>query len=48
MAAILNYGMFIDTIISFVIVAFAVFLIIRSLKKLKQEEKTTPEQPTTS
>lgn len=39
--------MFIGTIISFAIVAFAVFLIIRSLNKLKQEEENTPDEPTT-
>jgi large conductance mechanosensitive channel len=46
-AVTLNYGMFINTIISFVIVAFAVFLIIRGLNKLKREEVTPPEEPTT-
>ena len=45
-AVTLNYGMFINTIISFVIVAFAVFLIIRSLNKLKREAEAPAEEPT--
>lgn len=32
-AATLNYGMFLNTIINFVIVAFAVFLLVRSVNK---------------
>ena len=46
-AVTLNYGMFINTIISFLIVAFAVFLLIRGLNKLKREEEAPPEEPTT-
>jgi len=36
-AVSLNYGMFLNTIISFLIVAFAMFLVIRSVNKLKRE-----------
>jgi large conductance mechanosensitive channel len=46
-AVTINYGMFTNTIISFVIVAFAVFLVIRNLNKLKKEEEAPPEEPTT-
>lgn len=46
-AVTINYGVFINTIISFVIVAFAVFVLIRSLNKLKREEEAPPEEPTT-
>jgi large conductance mechanosensitive channel len=38
-AVTLNYGAFINTIISFVIVAFAVFFLIRSLNRLKKQEE---------
>lgn len=43
-AATLNYGLFINTIINFVIVAFAIFLVVRWMNKLmrKPAEKTTP------
>jgi large conductance mechanosensitive channel len=46
-AVTINYGVFINTIISFIIVAFAVFLVIRAINKLKREEEAPPEEPTT-
>ena len=46
-AVTINYGMFINTIISFVIVAFAVFLLIKGLNSLKRQEEKAPEEPTT-
>jgi large conductance mechanosensitive channel len=46
-AVTINYGLFINTIISFLIVAFAVFLLIRSLNKLKRQEEAPPAVPTT-
>ncbi len=47
-AVTLNYGMFINTIISFLIVAFAVFMLVRSMNKLKrQQEAPPPAEPTT-
>jgi large conductance mechanosensitive channel len=42
-AVTLNYGLFINTIISFVIIAFSVFFLIRSLNRLKRREETTVE-----
>ena len=45
-AVTMNYGVFINTIISFVIVAFAVFLLIRNINRLKRE-KEAPAEPTT-
>jgi large conductance mechanosensitive channel len=44
-AVTFNYGMFINTCISFVIVAFAVFLLIRSINKMKKEEAAAPAAP---
>jgi large conductance mechanosensitive channel len=48
-AVTVNYGLFINTIISFLIVAFAVFMIIRAVNKLKREtpspEAATKECP---
>jgi len=46
-AVTINYGMFANTVISFLIVAFAVFLLIRALNKLQREEEAPPAQPTT-
>jgi large conductance mechanosensitive channel len=46
-AVTVNYGVFINTIISFVIVAFAVFLLIRNINRMKKEEEAPAEEPTT-
>ncbi len=46
-AVTLNYGLFINTIITFVIVAFAVFLLIRSVNKIQRAEEEPPSEPTT-
>jgi len=45
-AVTINYGLFVNTIISFLIVAFAVFLLIRQINRLKREEAPL-EEPTT-
>jgi len=37
-AATLNYGIFFNTILNFIIIAFAVFLVIRSFNKTRQPE----------
>jgi len=41
-AVTLNLGVFINTIISFTIVAFAVFLLIRAINKLQREKEAPP------
>jgi len=46
-AVTINYGFFINTIISFLIVAFAVFLLIRNVNKLAKQKETPPAVPTT-
>lgn len=46
-AVSLNYGAFINTVISFIIVAFAVFLVIRSINKLKRQKEEPAAEPTT-
>ncbi|MBM4285762.1 MAG: large-conductance mechanosensitive channel protein MscL [Deltaproteobacteria bacterium] len=45
-AVTVNLGVFINTIISFIIVAFAVFLVIRSINRMKREE-APPAPPDT-
>jgi len=45
-AVTINYGLFANTIISFLIVAFAVFLLIRQINRLKRHEEA-PAEPTT-
>lgn len=47
-AVTLNYGLFINTVINFLIVAFAIFLVIRNINRLKRkEEAPPPAAPTT-
>jgi len=46
-AVTINYGLFINTIITFLIVAFAVFLLIRNVNKLVKKQETPPPVPTT-
>ncbi len=48
-AATINYGVFLNTIINFIIVAFALFLVIRAVNKAQearqQEEAAAPPPP---
>jgi large conductance mechanosensitive channel len=44
-AVTFNYGVFINTCISFIIVAFAVFMLIRAINRLKQKEAEAPATP---
>lgn len=46
-AVSLNYGLFANTVISFLIVAFSVFLLIRGINQLKRKEEAPPPVPTT-
>lgn len=46
-AVTLNFGVFVNTIISFLIVAFAVFLLIRTVNRLRRQEEAPPAVPTT-
>ncbi|HAN68799.1 MAG TPA: large conductance mechanosensitive channel protein MscL [Halieaceae bacterium] len=45
-AVTVSYGLFINAVISFLIVAFAVFLLIRSINRLKREEEAPAAEPT--
>ncbi len=46
-AVTVNYGLFINAVVSFVIVAFAIYLLIRSINRLNRKEESPPEEPTT-
>ncbi|HUS94079.1 MAG TPA: large conductance mechanosensitive channel protein MscL [Patescibacteria group bacterium] len=46
-AATINYGIFINTLIVFVVVAFILFLIIKAANNMKREEEVAPAEPTT-
>ncbi len=44
-AVTINYGLFINTVISFVIVAFAVFILVKNINRLKREQEEAPPAP---
>jgi large conductance mechanosensitive channel len=44
-AVLLNYGNFIQTVFDFTIVAFAIFMAIRMMNKMKKEAPPAPETP---
>jgi large conductance mechanosensitive channel len=46
-AVTLNYGAFFNTIVSFVIVAFSVFLLVKGMNQLKRQQEAAPAAPTT-
>jgi len=43
----INYGLFLNTMIDFLIVAFAIFLLIRQVNRFKAEPAPAPAAPTT-
>lgn len=46
-AVTLNAGLFINAVVSFIIVAFAVFMLVKALNKLKREQAVPAAEPTT-
>ena len=44
-AVTVNYGIFIQQIVNFLIVAFAIFMVIRAFEKMKRKEKEEPAAP---
>jgi len=46
-AATINYGLFLNTIFDFLIVAFAVFLLIRQINRMRREPEPAPAAPDT-
>jgi len=43
--AVILYGNFIQAVINFLVIAFSVFLVVRSYNRLQKEEAETPEEP---
>ncbi len=46
-AATINYGVFINTILDFIIVALAIFMVIKAMNKAKKKEEVPLPAPTT-
>ena len=44
-AASINYGVFINTVLDFVIVAFAIFMVIKGMNSMKKKEEEKPAVP---
>lgn len=44
-AVTLNYGVFIQTVLDFVIMAFAVFMLVKGMNSMKKQEEEAPATP---
>ncbi|GAB1437639.1 large-conductance mechanosensitive channel protein MscL [Providencia sp.] len=44
-AVVLNYGIFIQSVFDFIIVAFAIFMAIKVMNKVRREKEAVPEAP---
>ncbi|MEQ8204633.1 MAG: large conductance mechanosensitive channel protein MscL [Woeseia sp.] len=44
-AATINYGMFINETVNFIIVAFAIFMMIKAMNSMKKKEEEKPAEP---
>ena len=44
-AVTMNYGMFLNNVVSFLIVAFAMFMVVKAMNKMKKEEAAAPPAP---
>ncbi|MBT8484298.1 MAG: large-conductance mechanosensitive channel protein MscL [Phycisphaerae bacterium] len=44
-AVTINYGAFINTVIDFVIIAFAIFMVIKLMNAAKKKEEAAPAEP---
>ena len=47
-AVTLNIGLFINAVISFVILAFAIFMIVKAVNRIRRSEPPPPAPPTPS
>jgi len=45
-AVTLNYGNFIQSVVDFTIIAFAIFMAVKLINKLKKQEAAAPAEPT--
>lgn len=46
-AATINYGVWLNTVLDFLIVAFAVFLLVRGVNRMKRKQEAPPPAPAT-
>ena len=46
-AVTINFGVFVNTIISFILIAFAVFLLVRTINRMRRQEEAPAPVPAT-
>ncbi len=47
-AVLVKYGVFVNTVIDFIIIAFAIFMVVKAMNKMKKKEEPAPAaEPTT-
>ncbi|MHA1524057.1 MAG: large-conductance mechanosensitive channel protein MscL [Alphaproteobacteria bacterium] len=44
-AVTMNFGLFVNALIAFIIVAFALFIVVKGINKLKRQEEEKPKSP---
>ncbi len=44
-AVTLNYGVFINTVLDFLIIAFAIFMVVKAMNSLQKKEEEAPAAP---
>ncbi|MGH0030530.1 MAG: large-conductance mechanosensitive channel protein MscL [Myxococcota bacterium] len=44
-AVTLNYGAFVNTVLDFVIIAFAIFMVVKAMNSMKKKEEEAPAAP---
>lgn len=44
-AVTLNYGAFIQTLVDFIIIAFAIFMVVKAMNRMKKKEEAAPPAP---
>jgi len=44
-AVTLNYGSFVQTVVDFIIIAFAIFMVIKAMNSMKKKEEEAPAAP---
>jgi len=44
-AVTLNYGIFVQTVLDFLIIAFAIFMVIKAMNNMKKKEEEAPAEP---
>jgi large conductance mechanosensitive channel len=44
-AVAVNYGVFINSVLDFIIISFSIFIVIKQLNRLKKKEENKPSEP---